>query len=302
MTRRDLFVIPDVQATISGGNLYNLGLISALRAAGAAPNVIDRTGARGDGRCFVDSLYLDDLPRFAPCHLLAHYLPALVDGRDALSASERTALLAADGFVAPSAFMAGALARLAPERRPTVVIAPGIETAHVELARASRAVLVANLVPGKGVLPFLRALAPDVALAIVGSLDRDPAYAAACRIAGPGVVFLGELSHHDTLAQIAASDFLVSSSRMESFGLALAEARALGVPIVARAGGNAAAHVDETAGGRLCADDDALAAECESLARDRAEIDRRRRAASAHRPTPRTWADAARDFLAAFSD
>jgi glycosyltransferase involved in cell wall biosynthesis len=88
---------------------------------------------------------------------------------------------------------------------------------------------------------------------------------------------------------------------MESFGLALAEARALGVPIVARAGGNAAAHVDAAAGGRLVGDDAALAAECALLARDPAERQARRAAAQAarSRSRSRSWADAARDLLTA---
>jgi glycosyltransferase involved in cell wall biosynthesis len=294
-----VFVVPDPEAAVTGGNLYNAALVAALRAAGEDVKVVDRGAARGAGSCFVDSLYLEDLPRFAPCQLLAHYLPALVEGREEPSAVERAALLAAEGFVAPSAFMADALARFAPEPRPAVVVAPGIEVAHEPIARTGRAVLVANLVPGKGVLAFLEALPGDVPIAIVGSHDRDPTYAAACRAAAPRATFLGALSHERTLAQIAASDFLVSSSRMESFGLALAEARALGVPIVARAGGNAAAHVDEGSGGRLVASDEALAEECARLARDRAELDLRRRAALARRPPARTWADAARDFLAA---
>jgi glycosyltransferase involved in cell wall biosynthesis len=301
--RAHVFVIPDATERITGGNLYNLRLISALREAGADVHESGRDGARPEGRVFVDSLYLDAVPRFAPCHLLAHYLPSLVAGHDTLSAAERAALLAAEGFVAPSAFMAGELARLAPEPRPTVVVAPGVEVLHSALPRVSRALLVANLVPGKGVLPLLRALGPrPLALAVVGSHDLDPAYAAACRAAGPGVDFKGALPHAQTIAEIAASDFLVSSSRMESFGLALAEARALGVPIVARAGGNAGAHVAELAGGRLVESDEALADECLRLARGGAELEERRHAAQAHRPPARTWADAARDFQAQLTD
>jgi glycosyltransferase involved in cell wall biosynthesis len=297
--RPHVFVIPDPRARISGGNLYNLRLISALRAVGADVREAAPDGARQEGRVFVDSLYLDALPRWSPCHLLAHYLPSLVDGRDSLSAAERAALLSAEGFVTPSAFMARELGRLAPEPRPTAIVAPGIEVDHPAIARVSRAVLVANLVPGKGVLPLLRALAPrHLALAVVGSPDFDPAYAAACRAAGPSVEFLGALPHAQAIAAIAASDFLVSASRMESFGLALAEARALGVPIVARAGGNTGAHVRELAGGRLVDSDEALADECLRLARDRAELEERRAAAQAHRPPRRTWADAARDFQA----
>lgn len=302
MSRPCVFVVPDPRASISGGNIYNLGLIEALRCAGVDVRVVDRRAARTDGHCFVDSLYLDDLSRFAPCHLLAHYLPALVEGCESLSPAERAALLAADGFVVPSAYMAGALARLAPAPRPAIVVAPGVEIGAPDVARKARAVLVANLVPGKGVLPFLQALAPRrFPLAVIGRTDVDPAYAAACRAAGPDVAFLGALAHDETIREIAASDFVVSASRMESFGLALAEARALGVPIVARDGGNAAAHIDEAAGGRLVDSDHALADECVRLASDRAAIERRRRAAAARCPPPRAWADAAHDFVAAFT-
>lgn len=307
MTRRCVFVVPDPRETISGGNLYNLELIMALRAAHVDVRVIDRDGEReraSEGEvCLVDSLYLSELPRFTPCWLLAHYLPALVEGREDLSTVERTALVAADGIVVPSPFMARALSRLAPEPRPVVVVAPGIALAHATVLEVPRAVVVANLVSVKGVLELLRALGSRrLPLAVVGALDHDPVYAAACRAAAPWVDFLGARTHADTLAAIAASDFLISSSRMESFGLALAEARALGVPIVALDRGNASAHVDEAAGGRLVGSDDALADECVRLARDRDELDRRRRAARAHRPAPRAWADAARDLAAAFRD
>jgi glycosyltransferase involved in cell wall biosynthesis len=266
-----------------------------------------RSEARpGDVR-LVDSLHLDALPRHAPCWLLAHYLPALVEGREQLSEAERRALHAADGFVVPSAFMADALARLAPAPRPTVIVAPGIEvTRHAATATtaasARHAVVVANLVPGKGVLELLRALGDRrCRLAVVGAEDHDPAYAAACRAAAPWAVFLGERAHAETTAVIAASDFLISASRMESFGFALAEARALGVPIVALDRGNARAHVDEASGGLLVATDEALAEACVQLANDEVELARRRHAARTYRPTPRTWADAARDLSLAFT-
>jgi glycosyltransferase involved in cell wall biosynthesis len=157
-------------------------------------------------------------------------------------------------------------------------------------------------VPGKGVLELLRALGDRrCRLAVVGAEDHDPAYAAACRAAAPWAVFLGELSHAETTAVIAASDFLISASRMESFGFALAEARALGVPIVALDRGNARAHVDEASGGLLVATDEALAEACVQLANDEVELARRRHAARTYRPTPRTWADAARDLSLAFT-
>jgi glycosyltransferase involved in cell wall biosynthesis len=247
--------------------------------------------------------------------LLAHWLPSLVTSggappAGALSPAEAAALAEADAIVAPSAFMAKTAAELGAEG-PASVVEPGLELAPVPVRTESdvlRAIVVANVVPGKGVLGLVEALAPGMragapmVLTIVGSLAHDPAYAASCRARAEGVAamrFVGERPHAETLAMIAASDLLVSASRMESYGMALAEARALGVPIVARAGGNAASHVDERAGGRLVADDAALAAECLLLARDRAERARRAAAARQGRPAvARSWDAAADDFIA----
>ena len=305
--KRCLFVAPDPAGAITGGNLFNLRLITALRTGGVAVERVDREHRRDvsapdahDTFCIVDSLYLEELPRFGPCWVLLHYLPSLVEGRDCLSAIERAALLAADGIVVPSPFMATVAAQRAPAPRPIVVVAPGLELSHHAMQRTSRAVVVANVVRGKGVLEFLRALGGRrLPLSIIGALDRDPDYASACRSAAEqrdDIEFLGERTPEETLAHVAASDFLVSPSRMESFGLALAEARALGTPIVALDRGNASAHVDEAAGGALASSNDALADACVRLAGDRTEIARRRSAALAHRTAPRSWAEAAEDF------
>jgi glycosyltransferase involved in cell wall biosynthesis len=324
-----VFVIPDLATMISGGNVYNGALVSALRAAGAdvrvhalgdVATIDDMPGARW----LVDSLYLDALPRLCrpgrQTLLLAHYLPSLVaegavPSRAQLSPVERAALEAADGAVVPSRFMAEALAKLGMAEERIVVVPPGIEVPEVtDQAEATqlRALVIANVVPGKRVLELLEALAPELRaglsleLTVAGSLSMDPDYAAACRARlakeprlAEAVTLAGAVPHARVLTLLAASDVLVSPSRMESFGLALAEARALGVPIVARAGGNSAAHVDARAGGALVHDDAALVAECALLARDRDERQRRRLAACAHRPPLRRWADAARDLLAA---
>jgi glycosyltransferase involved in cell wall biosynthesis len=329
-----VFVVPEMRASISGGNLYNLGLTAALGEAGVALRVVTLDEAEAALRaphraCLVDSLYLAALPRLArarkhsaPLLLLAHWLPSLVErgalaSAAELSPAERDALAAVDGFVAPSVFLARELERLAPPGRNAIVVPPAIDLPQD--ARADHAphqpmcaIVVANLVPGKGVLPFLQAIVPHLregaplSLTIAGSLESDPAHAAACRACVAGdpllaqsVCFTGALPHAATLERVAASDLFVSASRMESFGLAIAEARALGVPIVARAGGNVAALVDARAGGRLCDSDDALAAECARLARDPIELAARRRAAQAARLPRRAWSEAAAELDAA---
>jgi glycosyltransferase involved in cell wall biosynthesis len=326
------FVVPDPRARVTGGNLYNLGLTGALRDAGVDVRVIDRAGCEprireAPGPCLVDSLYLEELPRLkatgAKVYLLAHYLPSLVahggvPALEELDGAERAALAAADGFVVPSGFMAHALERLQPSRR-IITVAPAIEVAPARPGERSagdplRAVVIANLVPGKGVRALLDALAPHLRdgarleLTVVGSLDDDPAYARACRervAAEPAlsaaIAFTGALDHPSALARLGAADLLLSASKMESFGLALAEARASGVPIVACSGGNAGAHVDERAGGRLSASADELAAECARLARDPVELDRRRRAAQAARLSRRSWSEAASELVAALA-
>lgn len=310
MTRPCVFVAPDPTGPISGGNLYNLHLVAALRRRGVAVAVVDRARAgsaadpgasAADGFRIIDSLYLADVPRLAPAWLLLHYLPSLVEGRDSLSPPERAAIRSAKGIVVPSPFMADAVARMAPDAPPIAVVAPGLDVALRPITPTSRAILVANVVPGKGIQEFLRALGPRrLPLSILGALDRDPPYADACRRAAArlDVDLLGPRPHAEALALVAASAFLVSPSRMESFGLALAEARALGTPILALDRGNARAHVDDASGGALFATDEALADACVALAADEEERVRRRRAALAHRPAPRSWDDAAADFAA----
>src|SRR2546422_768521 len=107
-----IFVVPDWEAAISGGNLYNQRLTTALREAGADVRVVQREAFEGNASeiCFVDSLYLDDFLRLqkaaaAPCYLLTHYLPSLVAGTE-ITDGEREVIAEADGFLAPSEFMA----------------------------------------------------------------------------------------------------------------------------------------------------------------------------------------------------
>lgn len=304
--------MPDPSRSITGGNLVNAALAAALTRAGIDVVIRDRDAALRAGPAteadvtIVDSLYLDAVPSLVPCTLLAHYLPSLVDGTDAPSTVERAALAAAERFIAPSAWMAEALAARAPSPRSIVVMTPAIDVGAARriTRRSGRAILVANLVPAKGVLHFLEALGGrPLDLTVVGTTARDPDYAEACRRAAPqGTAFLGEIGHEEALVEIASSDFLISASCMESFGLALGEARALGVPIVARVGGNVAAHVDATAGGELAMDVRALADACVALAADREALERRRLAARRARPPERSWDAVAAELVRALSE
>jgi glycosyltransferase involved in cell wall biosynthesis len=328
MTRELWFVAPPLDGAISGGTLYNREIVKALRALGASVKRLDLESARASlargapGLYLVDTLYLSELAELRALNhagrtlsLVCHYLPSLVSKGDALTAAdldgdERRALDSADAFVAPSAFMQRTLARLDSSERPSVVIEPA--TLALGLApegvpsSALRATVVANLVPGKGVAPFLAALARAASsrdafeLEIVGGASADPEYALGCARAAngdPRIRFVGALEPAALIERLGRRQLLVSASRMESFGMALAEARTLGVPIVARRGGNVAAHVTEEAGGELCRDDDELASAFLALCRNRAELSRRLELARAHPRPPRGWSEAARELL-----
>ncbi len=328
--RRLGFVVPALAGPISGGTLYNARLIAALRRRGVRCVCWQPRGsprAAPPRRIFVDSLYLDAMPalraRFprAALYLLLHYLPALVEhgravGPRALSDAERAALALADGFLVTSPFMRAQLSRLGAGRRPLLCVEPGVALPRAPAAARGggppRALMLCNLVPAKGVLPLLQALRDELrardqfVLQIAGRLDLDPSHARACRALlrrdaalRARVRLLGALPQREALRLLRGAGALLSASRMESFGMALAEARAAGVPILARAGGHVAAQVRAAAGGQLVRDEAALARAWLALVREPGELTaRRRRAQAAAGAAARSWDRAATELLA----
>lgn len=319
------FVVPDLAGRPSGGTRYDARLITELRRLGialadAAPEAIASLDAAE--LVVVDSLYLDVVPDFrrarrgACLGVLLHYLPSLVErGVDpiALSEIERAALDAADLLVVPSEYLRGVVERAGYVGRPIVVVEPGCDVAlgaRPPPSERVRALLVGHVVPGKGIAPLLDALGrarleDAFSLRIVGDPAADPEYADRCRVAvarSPGlersVEFVGSIDATRVASELARADLFVSASRMESYGMALAEARCAGVPIVACAGGNVAAHVSADWGGELVDDPPALAAACARLARNPGELQRRIARARATAPTPRAWSRAARELVA----
>jgi glycosyltransferase involved in cell wall biosynthesis len=270
---------------------------------------------------WVDSLYLAELPALRrrlppeiPLGLIAHYLPSW-SGQAwpfPLSAAERDALANSSGAIAPSATMAELLGHIE-ARLPVAVVAPGVQRSRGPRAQGGplEVLMAANLTPNKGVLPFLEQLerqlegadAARFRLQIAGRADVDPGYAAACHervAAGPlalCVRLLGWLAPDALLAQMGKAHVFVSASRVESFGMAVADAVASGMVVLARRAGHVQRLVDEAHGGCLVADDGALAAALLALAREPREYARRRALAEGVARAERSYAEVAREFL-----
>lgn len=321
-------MVPSAGEPPTGGNLYNEGLLAALLALGepfVRCSVTELDALPGAfEEVWLDSLYLAHwaalrarFPRARRFALLLHALPsslARAEGRDLAPwlALEAQALTHFDVALVTSTTSAELLARAAPEL-PCWPISPAIRRADETTRSAQgsvRALLVANLTPNKGLLPFLHALAlrlcadDDFVLRCVGRTDADTAYAQACAewvrehpLLAERVTLVGVQSPAEVSRSLARAQILISASRFETFGMAIADARASGCPVLAHAGGHAARLVEARAGGGVFADDGALADALLSCVRDRAQLAERLALAREHRLAPRAYADVAREFL-----
>jgi glycosyltransferase involved in cell wall biosynthesis len=330
MARRaqTLFVLPSAQEPPSGGNLYNEGLLAALTALGAPyarSSLGELDAVRGAfDEVWIDSVYLAHWAalraRFGGAcgfALLLHALPSSLmraEGRAAGAwlALEARALAAFDRALVTSATSAELVAAAAPALR-CCIVPPAIQRAEQGSRSAHgsvRALIVANVTRNKGLLSFLRALAArvreadDFTLRCIGRLDVDLSYAQACaecvrthpalaaRVTLAGVQPPSEVSRALSHAEIS-----ISASRFESFGMAIADARASGCVVLAHAGGHVAQLVDGASGGALHADDAGLADAFLTCVRDRGQLARRLALADQQRLAPRSYLEVAREFL-----
>jgi glycosyltransferase involved in cell wall biosynthesis len=222
---------------------------AAARALGELPDgaaaVIDGLALAGFAHC---------LPREAMRlrllalvhHSLAEETGLAPGERQAFAALERICLPLFAGVVCPSARTAAAVADYGVTR--VAVVLPGtMKPARAPTRRPHdgelRLLSVATVTPRKGHAVLIEALASVASLAwrldIVGSIERDPATVASLRraIARHGLAGRVNLAGERPQAELAdayeAADLFVLASFHEGYGMALAEALAWGLPIVA---------------------------------------------------------------------
>ena len=106
---------------------------------------------------------------------------------------------------------------------------------HLEVERRL-IVVVSRLISSKRVAVALQSLErlPRSRIVVIGDGPLRPPLSQRF----PSIEFMGALSHQQTLSWTAAADVLVSASLQEGAPLAIREARALGVPVVASPAGD----------------------------------------------------------------
>ncbi|NLH49881.1 MAG: glycosyltransferase family 4 protein [Myxococcales bacterium] len=151
---------------------------------------------------------------------------------------------------------------------------------------------------------LLAAQIPAARLLVVGDGSQRAALEDQARALGVGdrVVFAGRLFEEGKANAYRAMDLFVFPSRNEGFGLAVAEAMAMGVPPVVSDRGSLPEVVVDRVTGRVLSLDDPAAwvAACGELLRDESERARLGAAAREHAATNFTWEASAADAEAAF--
>lgn len=197
---------------------------------------------------------------------LVHMPLAWESGLDASTAAarehgERRALPAAAFVVVTGASTLGAVAAYGVSRYRLAVVTPGTDRAPISPGSGGNPLhllCVAALTPGKGHETLFRALAAhrDRAwrLTCAGSLTRTPGTVerlrASLRVSGltDRVTLAGELGGDALEAAYAVADVFVLATARETFGMAVAEALAHGIPVVSTATGAIPALVGSDAG------------------------------------------------------
>lgn len=328
--RSIFFVLPEGSAEISGGNLYNDGLLAALRTRVGKLRVTSPQdwleSDAGSRVVLVDTLNLKESITAADRRvvgehmvLIVHHLPSLEPGlpeEDVQRKIEDAALPHFSGFLVSSDYTGTLLKERLPGAR-VLAIEPPLSVVQPAQAFAPgqepRALMVCNLIARKGVLPFLQELAQaprtgNFQLDIVGRHDLDPDYAQACKeliLGHPELaarVFLrGGCAHDEMPGWYRQASLLVSASKMETFGMALQEARHHGLAILAVDGGNSGAHIRNGETGELCAGPEALARRLLALVEEPEVLAAYSSAAQAQRPAEtKSWSHAAERLLETF--
>jgi len=289
----------------SGGNTYDRRVAQGLAELGWVVHEHDISAVAGipdDAVVLLDGLIASPAPDVLLPH--ARRLRQVVLMHMPIGdAREHAVLEAATAVITTSEWTRRRLVELYGLPLDRIHVAePGVDPAEPAPASATGGALVcvAAVTPHKGHDVLLDALAtvPELSwhCACVGSLDRDPEWAAAVLLrAEARVRFPGPLTGAELDREYAAADLLVLASHTETYGMVVTEALARGVPVIAAAVGGVPEALRE--GGLLVPPGDpaALGIALRAWLEDAALRERLRQAARERRATLRPWTATASD-------
>jgi len=300
------FVLPQNHHLPSGGNLYNSFLIRALKnkgvplSTGSFDQILKVVRKNIRMRIWVDSLCLPRLPlllgstRSKQCiFLIVHHLPSfepdLSHTRFKMRTDQEKKILSRiNGFLVTSSYVKELLRERGFEKKIFVVVPPALclnPHRKKERPKEFKGMMAANLIAQKGILDLLKSLEKEVRpgddfiINIAGRDDIEPDYARACleyigssSLLKESIHFLGFLKLKQMEELYATSSVFISASKMETYGMAVKEALAYGLPVLAYNGGYVRTHLQSGANGYLCSTFSELARKCVQFIRNPGEL------------------------------
>jgi len=326
------FVLPENRNLPSGGNRYNHFLIRALIRLGVAvesgglSQALQRMKGNTRMSVWVDSLYLSRLQVVLesaaskqPIYLIVHHLPSFEPDLDREEiameiAREKESFSGVAGFLVTSTYVKQRLEARGLKGKKFIIVPPALclkpSQRPVEPKRFT-GLMVSNLIARKGILEFLESLErvtkpkDEFVVNIAGRHDIEPCYADACFQSAADssslkkhIRFLGAVTMKGLEKLYSSSSVFISASKMETFGMAIQEALAFGLPVFAYDGGYAKAHIVERINGYLCSTFLELAEKCVEFIRDPEKLKSLRE--NSEKPSMDygyTWDDAAAAFI-----
>ena len=330
--RKLCFVIPDPDAFQSGGNLYNAFFIDALNNCVVQTQVIDfevfanELESISDSFCFIDTLFFNEIQQLPfelnNCFLIVHHLQSLeLENPEAITffeSFEKPILNRFEGFLVSSEFTKNYLFENGLNNKKCLVVEPALCFSPQPKYNKSpkiKCLIVANLIKRKGILPFLeeiqkRQIVPkNIQIEIIGSPEFELDYARQCKKIiddsplSEYVHLAGSMDHQYIRKALSDANMYISSSFMETFGMALQEAVAFRLPILAIEKGNAKYHISNGKNGYLFSSMEALVDRLEFLSLNKNEFEALKKSSWDYRKKESyNWEKAAKQFLQQLKD
>lgn len=324
---------------ISGGNLYNHFFLKALKANHWTVQQIELEQLQLNNKkeavkkiLIVDTLYLTQItPQIAKLKeewyiiLLVHHLESMYPPKNYsrnryFQQKEQPTLQHFDAFLTTSHFTKDFL-RDQQMKQSILVVPPALIYQPVIQKKSTEqisAIMVANLVERKGILPFLQLLHTidpqkylgrlQIQLYGTDQIERD--YAKTClNFIEQHSAFKQTIHFHGAQPQASLhrayqkANLFLSTAFMESFGMALQEAVAYQIPILALDRGNVGHHIEEGKNGFSYQELDSLCQQLVDLVENRNVLKGLIEGASTYTPYVHyTWATAVKQFQDQFLD